>query len=185
MPEQRRPNYGLREAAGFCASIALCLSLAPVAHAQPKPAPVTLAEDASAYTLSNGIVTARVDKKSGDLLSMKYQGMEMLGTVAGLDGLPDVKFDKPGANSRGFGPFTDHQYGFWSHDTDSSTPTIDAVTIDPTKNDGARAEVSMKGISGGKPMGAGPGGSFISDVEIRYSLGRGDSGIQGHLSPFA
>jgi rhamnogalacturonan endolyase len=68
---------------------------------------------------------------------------------------------------------------------DSSTPMIDLMTIDPTKNGGARAEVSMKGISGGKPMGAGPGGSFISDVEIRYSLGRGDSGIQGHLSPFA
>ena len=55
MPEQRRPNYGLREAAGFCASIALCLSLAAVAHAQQKPAPVTLAEDAFAYTLSNGL----------------------------------------------------------------------------------------------------------------------------------
>ena len=89
MPEVRRPYYGLREAAGFCASFALCLSLATMAHAQQKPAPVTLAEDASAYTLSNGIVTARVDKKSGDL-------------------------------------------------------------------------PSMKGISGGKPMGAGPGGSFAS-----------------------
>ena len=42
MPEQRRRYYGLREAAGFCASIALCLSLAPVAHAQQKAAPVTL-----------------------------------------------------------------------------------------------------------------------------------------------
>jgi rhamnogalacturonan endolyase len=154
------------------------LTIAANAQAKPSGDAVTLQEDASAYTLSNGIVTARVDKRSGDLLSMKYKGMEMLGTVAGSDGLPDVQFDKPGKNSRGFGPFTDHQYGFWSHDTDGPNPTtIDKVTIDPKTNGGARAEVSMKGISGGKPMGAGPGGSFISDVEIRYALGRGDSGV--------
>ena len=160
------------------ALFAICLVPAATARSQQRSAaPVTLTEDASAYTLSNGIVTARVDKTSGDLLSMKYKDMEMLGTVAGSDGLPDVKFDKPGANSRGFGPFTDHQYGFWSHDTDGPNPTIDKVTIDPKSNGGERAEVSMKGISGGKPMGAGPGGSFISDIEIRYSLGRGDSGI--------
>src|SRR5664280_646825 len=136
MLEQRRSHSGLRRAVNFCAvsfcaTLALCLSLVPLAHAQQKPAAagaVTLSEDSSAYTLANGIVTVRVDKKSGDLLSLKYKGMEMLGTVAGPDGLPDVKFDKPGANSRGFGPFTDHQYGFWSHDTDSSTPTIDKVT---------------------------------------------------------
>lgn len=163
----------------YCAFFAVSLCLGIAAHAQPKApsAPVTLTEDTSAYTLSNGIVTARVDKKSGDLLSMKYKDMEMLGTVVGPDGLPDVKFDKPGANGRGWGNFTDHQFGFWSHDTDSSTPTIDKVTIDPKANGGARAEVSMKGISGGKPMGAGPGGSFISDIEIRYALGRGDSGV--------
>jgi rhamnogalacturonan endolyase len=162
-----------------CAAALFTTSLfALAANAQQQSAPaVMLTEDASAYTLSNGIVTARVDKTSGDLLSMKYNGTEMLGTVAGPDGLPDTKFDKPGKNSRGFGPFTDHQYGFWSHDTDGPNPTIDKVTIDPKTNGGARAEVSMKGISGGKPMGAGPGGSFIADIEIRYSLGRGDSGI--------
>lgn len=160
-------------------ALPLCL-VALRANAQQKPAgaPVTVTDDASAYTLANGIVTVRVDKRSGDLLSLKYKGMEMLGTVAGPDGLPDVKFDKPGKNSRGFGPFTDHQYGFWSHDTDGPNPTtIDKITINPKTNGGARAEVSMKGISGGQPMGAGPGGSFISDIEIRYALGRGDSGV--------
>ena len=177
--KQGRRRFTLRNAAYSCIAFALLFGLAAMAISQQKPAggAVTLTDDASAYVLANGIVTVRVDKKSGDLLSMKYKGMEMLGTVVGPDGLPDVKFDKPGKNSRGFGPFTDHQYGFWSHDTDSSTPTIDTVTIDPAKNGGVRAEVSIKGISGGKPMGAGPGGSFISDVEIRYTLGRGDSGV--------
>jgi rhamnogalacturonan endolyase len=72
--------------------------------------------------------------------------------------------------------YTDHQYGFWSHDTDGPN-TIDKITIDPKSNGGERAEVSIKGISGGKPMGAGPGGSFISDVEIRYALERDKPGL--------
>ncbi len=172
-------QFSSRSAARYCALFAISFSLA-AANAQQKSSgdKVTLTEDASAYTLSNGIITARVDKKSGDLLSMKYKGDEMLGTLPGPNGLPDVATDKPGANIRGGNHnFTDHQYGFWSHDTDSSTPTIDKVTIDPKSNAGERAEVSMKGISGGKPMGAGPGGSFISDIEIRYALGRGDSGL--------
>ena len=172
-------QFSSTRAARTLALSAICLGLTIAANAQkPSGEKVVLSEDASAYTLSNGIITARVDKKSGDLLSMKYKGDEMLGTLPGPDGLPDVATDKPGANIRGGNHnFTDHQYGFWSHDTDSSTPTIDKVTIDPKANGGERAEVSMKGISGGKPMGAGPGGSFISDVEIRYALGRGDSGV--------
>jgi rhamnogalacturonan endolyase len=139
--------------------------------------PVSVAEDASAYTLANGIVTARVDKKSGDLLSLRYRGAEMLATILGPDGLPDTAIDPPGANKRGGGGrYTDHQYGFWSHDTTGPNTTA-KVTIDPKSNSGDRAEVSIKGISGGAPMGAGPGGSFISDIEIRYAMGRDDSGV--------
>jgi rhamnogalacturonan endolyase len=139
--------------------------------------PVTVAEDASAYTLANGIVTARVDKKSGDLLSLRYKGTEILATILGPDGLPDTKIDPAGANKRGGGGrYTDHQYGFWSYDT-TGPNTIAKVTIDPKSNGGERAEVAIKGIAGGAPMGAGPGGSFISDVEIRYTMGRDDSGL--------
>jgi rhamnogalacturonan endolyase len=138
---------------------------------------VTIAEDASAYVLSNGVVSARVDKKSGDLLSVRFKEMEMLSTIFGPDGLPDVTIDKPGANKRGGGKrYTDHQYGFWSHDTDGPN-TITKITIDPKSNGGERAEVSIKGISGGKPMGAGPGGSFVSDVEIRYTMERDQPGL--------
>jgi hypothetical protein len=57
-------------------------------------------------------VTARIDKKSGDLLSMRFKDMEMLATIFGPDGLPDTTIDKPGANMRGGGKrYTDHQYG--------------------------------------------------------------------------
>ena len=88
---------------------------------------------------------------------------------------PIPPIDKPGANMRGGGHrYTDHQYGFWSHDTDGPHTRSTKVTIDPKSNGGERAEVSVKGISDGKPMGAGPGGNFISDVEIRYALERDD-----------
>ncbi|HKI68268.1 MAG TPA: polysaccharide lyase family protein, partial [Verrucomicrobiae bacterium] len=51
------------------------------------------------------------------------------------------------------------------------------ITIDPKTNGGERGEVSIKGISNGRPMGSGPGGSVIADIEIRYTLARGDSGL--------
>ncbi len=55
------------------------------------------------------------------------------------------------------------------------------VTIDPADNGGERAEVSVKGISGGIKMGHGPGasadGDFPADIDIRYAMDRGASGI--------
>jgi rhamnogalacturonan endolyase len=154
------------------------LLLSAAARAQSKAThTVTLQDESTAYLLNNGIVSARIDKRSGDLLSMRFKDMEMLAAILGPDGLPDTAVDKPGANLRGGGKrYTDHQYGFWSHDTDGPN-TVTKVTIDPKSNGGERAEVSIKGISGGKPMGAGPGGSFISDVEIRYTLERDHPGL--------
>ena len=147
------------------------------ASAQSKSENVKISEDESAYTLSNGIVSARIDKKSGDLLSVRFKDMEMLATIYGAGSLPDTVVDKPGANLRGGGHrYTDHQYGFWSHDTEGQH-TSAKITIDPASNGGERAEVSIKGIADGKPMGAGPGGSFISDVEIRYTLERNRAGL--------
>jgi hypothetical protein len=58
--------------------------------------PVSVTEDAAAYTLANGIVTARVDKGSGDLVSLKYNGLEMLATIMGTDGMPDMRADPAG-----------------------------------------------------------------------------------------
>jgi len=54
------------------------LSCACNAAAQPASAPVTVSEDQSTYTVANGIVVARVSKKTGDLVSLRYQGMEVL-----------------------------------------------------------------------------------------------------------
>lgn len=123
-----------------------------VAFAQNGAPPVTLTRDAQAYTLSNGIVTARIARRTGDLTSLVYRGTETLDAASG------------------------HAGGYWSHSA-ASADTTDAVTIDPKTNGGARAEIAIRGVSGGQPMGSGPGGSVVADIEIRYTLPRGVPGI--------
>jgi len=98
-----------------------------------------------------GIITARVAKRSGDLLSLEYKNLEMLDARSG------------------------RQAAYWSHNAARGKP-ITRITINPKTNGGERGEVSIKGISGGSPLGSGPGGGVIADIEIRYALGRGDSG---------
>ena len=142
---------------------------------------VSVAEDDRTYTLDNGIVTAVVAKESGDLVSLRYEGREVLATRLTPDGKPDLEIDPPGANPNGLNRgMTDHQYGFWSHDAMGPRGTRDAeawVTIDPSTNRGMRAEVAVKGISEGRKMGTGPGasadGQFASDIEIRYAVEEG------------
>ncbi len=160
-----------------------------IAGSASAASPVTLTEDADLYTLDNGIVTARVAKASGDLVSLRYKDKEMLATFLKPDGLPDLVKDPPGQNLTGLNRgMTDHQYAFWSHDAmgvRGAGEAIDRVTIDPKSNGGTRAEVSVKGISKDRKMGTGPGvtgegqktGQFASDIEIRYALGAGDSGV--------
>ena len=50
---------------------------------KPNSGPVKVEEDKTTFTLSNGIVTARVSKRSGDLSSLQYKGMETLTKRAG------------------------------------------------------------------------------------------------------
>ena len=74
------------------------------------------------------------------------------------------------------------QAGYWEQDPSAAAAVgglTDSVTIDPAKNGGERAEVSVKGVTGGKfqlTPGA-PGGGTYCDMEIRYAMGRGDSGV--------
>jgi rhamnogalacturonan endolyase len=167
------------------AGLVLAVGLTPGASRARAAAAVTLTEDAATYTLDNGIVTATVAKASGDLVSLRYKNLEMLATFLTPEGKPDLERDPPGANPNGLNRgMTDHQYGFWSHDAmgpRGTAPAIARVTIDPKTNRGERAEVSVKGVSNGRKMGTGPGarpdGQFVADIEIRYALGRGDSGV--------
>jgi rhamnogalacturonan endolyase len=170
----------------FLPSVALALTLAVATTVHAADA-VTVSQDDRTFTLDNGIVKAIVAKESGDLVSLRYKGLEMLATITGPDGRPDLAKDPPGDNPNGLNRgMTDHQYFFWSHDamgqrsTAAANPTVARVTIDPGSNGGTRAEVSVKGVANGRLMGTGPGaggGNFMADVEIRFALGQGESGV--------
>jgi rhamnogalacturonan endolyase len=129
-------------------AISLAAALALGATAPGAEPPVTLAEDESGFTLANGQVTARVAKRNGDLVSLKYKDLEMLGKSSG----------KP--------------FGYWSHNGGGSLGSSreSAVVLDPKTNGGERAIVSCK-------FSPGKGGNLPADVDLRFALGRGDAGL--------
>jgi rhamnogalacturonan endolyase len=117
---------------------------------------VRITDGAWDYVLNNGVVSATVNKRSGDLVSLKYRGLEMLGAGSG------------------------HPFGYWSHAPGREMRVTNAITLHPDANGGERAEVSIKGFYSGtrsSRAAGGPGGSTACDIEIRYTLARGDSGI--------
>jgi rhamnogalacturonan endolyase len=137
---------------------------APTVATSPVNPAVTVAQDDKTFTLANGIVTARVNKRTGNLESLLYHGAETMGHDQGWGG------------------------GVWEENPAGAAKVgglTQSLTIDPAANGGDRAEISIKGItkgdasaglSPGSPGGA-PGGMINCDLEIRYALGRGDSGV--------
>jgi rhamnogalacturonan endolyase len=126
----------------FLASALVAVSLAaPTAGAEPviaKPAvsaAVTVSDNGDAWTLDNGIVKIMVLKRSGKMTSLVYKGRET--------------FNR---NSESWEQLPSGQ-------------VTQSVTIDPARNDGERAEVSVKGVTG------------RMDIEVRYALERGVSGF--------
>ncbi len=126
-------------------------------------APVTVKDDGDVFVLANGIVTARINKHNGDLESLIYQGIDTMGHDQG-------------------------RAGYWEQDPSRAALVgglTQSITIDPSANGGARAEVSIKGVTQGDAAagltpgspGGRPGGMVNCDLEIRYDLGRGESGI--------
>ncbi|MDR1455960.1 MAG: hypothetical protein LBJ01_09945 [Tannerella sp.] len=162
-----------------------CCALFGIAQSCTSTPRVTLAEDAETYTLDNGIVRARISKVTGDLVSFRYQDRELLATQLSPEPIPAVAGGEPANNPNWRNPVaTGSAHGYWSHDVmgvKGSEPAIPSVTIDPAKNGGKRAEVSLKAISKGRKMGTGPGaapgGNVTVDVEIRYTLERDASGV--------
>src|SRR6202046_5740635 len=153
--------------AGRVAGLLLCgVAIAPL-FAAPRGAlapPVTVTDDGPTYTLANGYLTVKVDKVTGDLVSVKTPK-----TVT-----PDVEL---------MGFVSGHHAGYWEQRPAVAARRETKVTIDPASVNGERAEVSVKGwsdgksILGGHPTAAGQEGGLIADLEIRYALGRGDHGL--------
>src|SRR5882672_7763956 len=103
------------------AVIALAILLPTVLPAAP--AAVTVSEDENSFSLDNGIITARVSKHSGDLVSLEYKSLQMLDAGSG------------------------RQEAYWSHNAARAAKIIPLITIDPKNNGGKRGEVSVKGVS--------------------------------------
>lgn len=125
---------------------------------------VTVTDDGPTYTLCNGYITAKINKRTGDLVSLKTSktttpNVELMGYVSG------------------------HHAGYWEQSPALAAREVTAITIDPKNVNGQRGEVSIKGYSDGKsilgpnPTAAGQGGGLIADLEIRYTLERGAKGI--------
>ncbi|MDR3744974.1 MAG: polysaccharide lyase family protein [Acidobacteriaceae bacterium] len=132
-------------------SAVLTAQLPSAVASQNTKSAVTVTDNGRSWTLDNGIVKATIRKDSGSMASLVYHGVETMG---------------------GNG-------GYWEQTPQDAQQLTNTINIDPATNGGARAEVSIKGVSGGQIMlGRGaPGGGTYCDMEIRYALGRGDSGI--------
>jgi rhamnogalacturonan endolyase len=146
------------------ATLILCFAITTSVVAAPAAPPVTVTDDGPTYTMSNGYLTVKVDKVTGDLVSVKTPHtvtpeIELMGFVSG------------------------HHAGYWEQSPALAARREAKITIDPASVGGERAEVSVKGWSDGKsilgahPTAAGKENGLIADLEIRYALGRGDHGL--------
>jgi rhamnogalacturonan endolyase len=99
--------------------------------------PVTITDNGATWTMDNGIVKATIDKRSGRMPALVYQGINTM-----------------------------NGGGNWEQ-TPTGTVT-QSLTIDPATNGGERGEVDVKGING------------RMDIEVRYALQRGASGIYAY-----
>src|SRR6266404_2815922 len=109
---------------------------------------VTLIDEGTHFTLSNGIVTAKINKDSAALVEIKYKGLSLLGGM-GIDGYWTL-------------PATNLDFG---------RKRTASIILNPSANKGERAIVSCKFVFDGDPK------TVPSDVEMRYSLARGDSAL--------
>ena len=121
--------------------------------AEPNP-PVTITEDATTVTIANGIISAAIKKANGDLLSLKRRGIESL--------------SKGGAYWNIYGN-TPGQ----AMTQQKGTPAGFLISQDPDKNGGSLGEITLTFPYKGQPK------AVPLDIEIRYSLHRGDSGLYG------
>lgn len=148
----------------FACSLLFLLCLKSSAQKTTNNAPVTVTDDGPTYTLANGYLTAKVNKRTGDLVSVKTVGsrtpnVELMGYVSG------------------------HHAGYWEQSPALAAREVATISIDPKTVSGERGEVSIKGYSDGKsilgpnPTAAGQGGGLIADLEIRYTLERGAKGL--------
>ncbi|MEO7101579.1 MAG: polysaccharide lyase family protein [Luteolibacter sp.] len=122
------------------------LSIIILLSAPGRAADVTCSENEGAFTMTNGKLSAKIDKHSARVTSVVLDGQELLGGGAGYWSM---------AASSG----RTHVEGFGRSDSQT-------ISIDPKSNNGDRAEVVCKF------HGNGADGTYPGDSEVRYSMGR-------------
>lgn len=128
------------------------------AHAGASPAAagggVSITDDADTATLANGALSVRIKKSNGNVISVRYRDLDMLSRGGAYWNVYGSEPGKKPAQNKG-------------------SPATYSVTQDPAKNGGAIGEITLgfpyKGEADVEPL----------DLEIRYTLHRGDSGIYG------
>ncbi len=119
-------------------------------HASPAgAADVTLSQDGTSFRMSNGTLSAMIEKRSGRVTSVVLGGQELLGEGS----------------------------GYWSMAASSGKARVGGfgisqnslVSIDPSTNNGERAEVVCQF------HGKGTDGAYPGTAEIRYAIDRHSS----------
>src|SRR6185369_8969797 len=108
----------------FCFIVGLFLLTTNFVLGQNQPkagSPVILTDDGTSFTLTNGIVTTKIDKHSASLTTLKYKDHELLGPM-GIDGFWALP-----ASSMEFGSKREA-----------------SILLDPHTNKGERAVVSVR-----------------------------------------
>src|ERR1051325_2070227 len=83
--------------------------------------PVTVTDDGPTYTLANGYITFKVNKRTGDLVSLKTSqtltpNVELMSYVSG------------------------HHAGYWEQSPALAAREVTSITIDPATVNGERGE---------------------------------------------
>jgi rhamnogalacturonan endolyase len=134
----------------FCRAWVVVLLGSGLAFASSVCAEVQLQEEGGGFILSNEFVSARVAKENGNLVSLRYRGIDLLRGGRGY-------WSQVGQGRLAFG--SDRRAEILQH---------------PSDNGGERAEVGIRLAYDQRP------GSLPLDLEIRYVLSKRDSGIYAY-----
>lgn len=132
----------------------ICLLSVLSVYAQQNQ-PVTITQDAETATMFNSQVVIVIKKANGNILSLKYHGIEIMSNGAGYWVTLGEVPGKTGTIQA------------------VSTPSVFSITTNPGENKGNIGEMSIRFPYHGQPD------VLPLDVEIRYTLHRDDSAIYG------
>ena len=128
-------------------------SVIALAAAEPTQ-PVVLTDAGETATLANGIVSLTVRKANGNILSLRRDGVELMSRGGGYWNIYGATPGQPNTELKG-------------------APSEFRISRNPAQNGGALGEIALRFPYLGQPK------TVPLDIEIRYTLHRGDSGVYG------